>query len=263
MIGACTQRRSEWVAVCHWQNIPSCLDLGSCLKYSAIMNKNGTISDITRWAEETLPGEDARARSVITICRRAGLFTKGGRGRHAPMMMLTDFPTAILAVLHPGLVTQVDEAVQEYWGLPFSLLTIEDPDRNGPFDALPQDIGLNPDLLPYIDRYKLSLFGGANLLGVLTVLFSDYAPHHDFHSGDFIELQTAGDKVAIRLSLGSDRYGADGWPQKGPEHAILNVIFGDVRVFDTRAVKTTRTIYGDALNVLSRMTPNFGRSSKD
>ena len=237
----------------------SSLTARASMEYLADMNKNGTISDITRWAEETLPGEDARARSVITLCRKAGLFTKGGRGRNAPMMMVTDFPTAMLAVLHPGLVTQVDEAVKGYWGLPFSMLTIDDPGRVGPVQIFPEDVQLNPEVLPYLSRFNLSLFERANLLSVLTTIFMDFAPHHDFHGGDFIELQTAGDRMAVQITLGGNRVGADVWALEGPEHSTVTVTFGDINVFNLRAVKTTRTIYGDALNALSLMTPNLSK----
>lgn len=234
------------------------------LDYSADMKKHGTIADITRWAEESLPGEEARARSVIVGCRKAGLFTKGGHGRNAPFMKLTDFPTAILAVLHPGQVTQVSEAVELYWGLPLALAAVDDPERTGPVQFRPDELDGHDAIKPYWDRFNLALTGKTNLIGFLTGVFMDYAPHRDFNAADFVEIQTAGDDVAVRIVLhGGPRHTESGWRGTGPDHSSVEFVFGQLRVFGGRIVKTTRAIGADALNALSLMTPNLTKLGGD
>jgi hypothetical protein len=225
------------------------------------MNKAGTIADITKWAESVLPGDEARARSVIVGCRKANLFTKGGHGRNAPFMRLTDFATAILAVLHPGQVTHVHEAVIAYWALPLTLAEIDDPDRN-PAQFQPDHLEENEAIRPYFDRFNVSPMKRSNALIALTGLFDLFAPHRDFDPADYIQLETAGQDVTIRIVLhGGPRVKADGWPGSGPDHATLTLSYGALQAYGARTIKTTRTIYGDALNALSLMTPNLTKAN--
>lgn len=222
------------------------------------MNKNGTIADITRWAETVLPGDEARARSVIVGCRKAGLFTKGGRGKSAPFMMVSDFPTAIFAVLHPGQVTQVGQAVERYWGLALTLAEIDDPERPQPVQFLPEQLDGHEEIRPYFSRFSLALEGRINAIACVSGLFVNYAPHCNFHGADQIELESVGEDVAIRVTLhGGNRATDQGWIGSGPDHSSLSLTFGNFRLFNRHAVRTTRTIYGEALNALSLMTPNL------
>lgn len=224
------------------------------------MNKRGTIADITRWAEQALPGDESRARSVIVGCRKAGLFSKGGHGRNAPFMTLTDFPTAILAILHPGQVTQVHNAVAAYWKLPLSVAEIDDPERPGPVQFLPEHLDGHDLIRPYFDRFKLPLTGKTNLIGTLTTLFMEYAPHQDFFLSDYVALETAGDAIAVRVGLhGGYKTTKAGYFGEGPDHSSLTLTFGDLSVSSARAVKTTRVIGAEALNLLSLMTPNLSK----
>lgn len=226
------------------------------------MNSNGTIADITKWAESVLPGEESRARSVIVGCRKADLFTKGGHGRNAPFMRLTDFATAILAVLHSGQVTQVQDAVPAYWTLPLTLAEIDDPDNVQPMQFLPEQLDGHDLIRPYFERFNVPLSGRANALSCLTVLFEYFAPHRDFNPADCIQLETAGKDVALRVVLhGGNRVTNDGWPGAGPDHSTLTLTFGAFNIFNLRVLKTTRTIYGDALNELSMMTPNLTKAA--
>lgn len=227
------------------------------LGYYLGMNRYGTIADLTRWAEETLPGEESRGRSVIVGCRKAGLITKGGHGRNAPYMQDADFATAVLAVLHPGQVTQVHEAVPAYAKLPLALVRVEDPSE-GAFDTLPENIQGNDALRPYFARFHYPLSGLGNLESVLILLFHLHAAHEDFSVHDFIELHTMADKIAVRIVLnGGTRFEASGWPGSGPEHSQVTFYFGEFNLFGGRFLKTTRTIYADALNALSLMTPGL------
>ena len=238
------------------QDIPVAI---TCLtEYPADMENRGTIADITKWAETALPGEEPRARSVIVGCRKAGLFTKGGHGRNAPFMMLSDFPTAILAVLHPGQVTQVDEAVKRYWGLVLAGIEVDDPDRIGPTHFEPYETVTNEFLKPYLARFNLDLFERSNLIGALTALFASYAPHHDFILSDCVVLESLGDQVAVKIVLnGGYRNTIDGWRGAGPDHSRVTITFGKCGLGFGRAVRTTRALYADALNELSMMTPNL------
>lgn len=227
------------------------------MEYSADMEKRGTIADITKWAETALPGEEPRARSVIVGCRKAGLFTKGGHGRNAPFMTLTDFPTAILAVLHPGQVTQVDEAVKRCWGLVLSNIEVDDPDRIQSTHFEPTQV-TNEYLKPYLEQFKLDLVERSNLIGALTGLFMSYAPHHDFILSDCVVLESLGDQVAVKIVLnGGYRNTLDGWRGAGPEHSQVTLTFGECGLGFGRAVRTTRALYAEALNDLSQMTPNL------
>lgn len=225
------------------------------------MKKHHTIADITRWAEESLPGEEARARSVIVGCRKADLFTKGGHGRNAPTMNSDDFATAILAVLHPGQVTRVADEVATYRQMPLTMAEIDDPDWGGPLQLEPESIDGHEALRPYFDRFNLPQTGMTDVAGIFSELFSEFAPHRDFFISDRIEIETAGDSVAIRVCLhGGYRIATGGWPGEGPEHSSLTLTFGDLCVSDGRAVKTSRTIGANALNSLSLMAPNLSKA---
>lgn len=226
------------------------------------MDKRGTLADLIEWAKSTLPGEETRAQTAITTCRKADLFTKGGRGRHAPFTKLTDFPTAILAVLHNGAATKSDEVVQRLWALPLVLIKINDPERIGPVEQEPK--GWDTKRAgPYLSKFNLNLglYGadhGDNLIGVLTSLYADLAPHRDFHRADRINLESSGDKVAIEIILnGGNRVTDEGWAGEGPDHSQVTLTFGDMAVSQAKAIKTTRTIWADALNDLSLMAPNL------
>lgn len=255
-------RARGWAFCSIWNKLP--VARSSLSVYSADMTKRGTIADITRWAEQSLPGEESRARSVIVGCRKADLFTKGGHGRNAPFMKLTDFPTAILAILHPGQVTQVHHAVAAYYILPLTMVEIDDPERSGPSQFLPEHLDGNELIRPYFDRFNLPLTGSTNVIGVLTCLFMEYAPHHDFDGTDFVEIQTAGDKVAVRIVLhGGPSHTIDGYPGSGPDNSALTLIFGDRMVSSARVVKTSRAIGADALNSLSLMAPNVTKAKTD
>ena len=227
-----------------------------------IMDTRGTLADLIEWAKSTLPGEETRAQTAITTCRKADLFTKGGRGRHAPFTKLTDFPTAILAVLHNGAATKSDEIVQNLWALPLTMVRIDDPERVGPVEQEPENLA-QEDAGPYLKKFNLRLAlhgatGGNNLIGVLTSLFSDLAPHKDFHRADRINLQTCGENVSVEIVLnGGNRITDDGWTGEGPDHSQVTLTFGDLAVSRAKAIKTTRTIWADALNDLSMMAPNL------
>lgn len=226
------------------------------------MKRHGTLADLIDWAKKTLPGEETRAQSAIATCRKADLFSKGGRGRHAPFVKLTDFPTAILAVLHNGAATKSDSIVQRLWSLPLVMITIDDPERIGPVENEPENWAVE-NAGPYLAKFnlKLGLHGSGyhdNVIGVLTALFSDLAPHKDFHRADRINLETCGDRLAIEIILnGGNRVTDDGWKGEGPDHSQVTLTFGDLAVSQSKAIKTTRTIWADALNELSLMTPNL------
>tara|TARA_R110002020_G_scaffold475274_2_gene709366 strand:- start:1412 stop:2110 length:699 start_codon:yes stop_codon:yes gene_type:complete len=231
------------------------------------MDTRGTLADLIEWAKSTLPGEETRAQTVITTCRKADLFTKGGRGRHAPFTKLTDFPTAILAVLHNGAATKSDEIVQRLWTLPLVLIKIDDPERIGPVEQEPENWD-DENAGPYLKKFnlRLALHGsnsrGDNLIGVLTSLFSDLAPHKDFHRADRINLETCGDRLAVEIVLnGGNRVTNEGWSGEGPDHSQVTLTFGDLAVSQARAIKTTRTIWADSLNELSMMAPNLTKVS--
>lgn len=244
--------------------------------YRRNMNRHGTIVDMTRWAEECMPGEESRARSVMVTLRKAGLWSygkAGPRGRSAATMMVTDFATAICAVLHPGASTKADEAVQRLWSLPLASVTVDRAGGEGEFSFDPSDAGFHISeevLSPYLDLFKIQLNGlnanttwraGDNLISVLTGLFCNFAPHWDFGFYDSIELETAGDKLAVHVHLHGPKHGTqlDGWPGEGIESGAVHLTFGDLIVYDHRAVRTTRTLGSDALNALSLMVPNLSK----
>jgi hypothetical protein len=239
------------------------------LEYSAVMNKRGTIADITKWAEASLPGEEARARSVIVGCRKADLFTKGGHGRNAPFMKLTDFPTAVLAVLHAGQVTKVDEAVKLLWSLPLSLITLETSDERSEKFTLrkPNYESETQTLIPYFDHLgfrpsSLSRPGSDNLIGIMTTVFANVAPNRDFHPYDYAELKSCGEDVNFSLTLhGADYFHPTGIPVKGPSAGAITLSFGGSSVHAFRGVTTTRRIGARALNALSLMTPNLTKAA--
>ena len=227
-----------------------------------------------------MPGDESRARSVIVTARKAGLWSygKGGpRGRNAAFMTLTDFPTAICAVLHYGAATRVDEAIQRMWALPLSGITV---DRSGVDGG---EFWIDPDtvfsfketLTPYLALFRLegALNGlsehpamrvGSNLIGVMTSLFDSFAAHQDFGRYDEVYLEAVGEKLSVTVSLHGPKHGTqpDGWPGEGIEAGALHLTFGDRVAFDGRAVRTTRSIGADALNELSLMAPNCTKNAE-
>lgn len=229
------------------------------------MKKRGTIADLTKWAERTRPGEEPRARSVIVGCRKAGLFTKGGHGRNAPLMTLTDFPTAILAVLHPGLVTKVAEAVADYWGLNLNLIELDSRDE-GQAEYDPCEDGFRHNvktLSPFFGHFNLSLSslrepGTDNLIGNLTDLYTSHAPENAFHGADHIEMEVTGSNTVVRIVLHGPTYFTyrNGWAEADPNAFRLTLTYGDFAGFDRRAISTKTRIYGDALNTLALMAPH-------
>lgn len=82
------------------------------------------LSDITLWIERMLHGDAPRARSLIQLGRKAGLFATGGRGPGAPDMGPRDAGFATLLALYDGPPTACGPAVTALAALPLSLAEV-------------------------------------------------------------------------------------------------------------------------------------------
>ena len=200
-----------------------------------------------------MPGDEARARSVVQNARKHGIFLTGGRGKYAPFMEGTDFAGAIACVLHLGKVTEAGPVIERLWKLPLVTVSIDDPERIGPelFDA--EDISKAGWEAPYIKQFGLDLWHPSNAIGVLSVLLEHYAATGKFFQPvDCVELQASGEKLSLKVSVRSGSpIGREGWRNSGPENSSLTVKCGDETVWKHGSyVRQTRAIYGDALNGL-------------
>lgn len=234
------------------------------------MNNRGTIRDVTEWAERCLPGNESHARSAIVTIRKGGLFSygkNGPRGKGAAFMKVTDFATALLAILHDGAATKSDEIVQTLWALPLSLIEIDDPEHGQPVEQAPHEWGTDI-AQPYLARFKLEGLTEktirANLLIVLTQLYDLYAPFQDFNAADHVSYESCGDDVSVKIVLhGGNRIMPDGWHGSGPDHSQVTLTFGESVPLFSRGIKTMRVIGAQALNELSTMAPNYDRGAAD
>ena len=159
------------------------------------------------------------------------------------------------------------------WNLPLSLVTV-DRAEEGRIQLDPGDANfyaMKELLAPYIAFSTLKArsivwlntrrTGRSNLIGVMTSVFMNLAAHRNFGPYDNVELETAGDKIAVTIHLHGPQHGTqpDGWSGEGIEAGALHLTFGDVAVYDRLAVRTTRTLWSDALNALSLMLPNLSK----
>jgi hypothetical protein len=234
------------------------------------MNNRGTIRDVTEWAERCLPGNESHARSAIVTVRKGGLFTygkNGPRGKGAAVMKVTDFATAILAIMHDGPATKSDEVVPMLWGMNLTSMEIDDPERGGPFNRELRE--WDPEIAqPYLDRFNLQLPLGStatarsNLIAVLTQLFSSFATMRDFNAADEIIYESCGADVAVKIKLhGGNRVTNEGWTGSGPDHSTVTLTFGADIPLLSRGIKTTRVIGAKALDELASMAPTYTRGN--
>lgn len=221
-----------------------------------------------------MPGEESRARSAMVTIRKAGMWSYGAngpRGRGAATMKLTDFPTAICAVLHNDAATKSDQVVARLWALPLTLITLDAGDdgiaQYDPQDSyFPRNAGT---LKPFFEHFNirptsLQEPGKDNLISLMTCLFSDFAPHKDFHRFDYAALESGCDRISFSITLHGSGYNtAEGHRGTGVEACSIKLTFGDLAVSDSRAVTTSRRLGADALNALSLMTPNLSKVGKN
>lgn len=234
------------------------------------MNNRGTIRDVTEWAERCLPGNESHARSAIVTIRKGGLFSygkNGPRGKGAAFMVISDFATALLAILHDGAATKSDEIVQTLWALSLTQIEIDDPEHGQAVQMEPREMAA--DLaLPYLARFKLEVLTDktmrANLLVILTQLYTEYAPFRDFNAADHVSYESCGDAVSVKIVLhGGNRIMPDGWHGSGPDHSAVTLTFGESVPLLSRGIKTVRVIGAQALNELATMAPEYNRGAAD
>lgn len=80
------------------------------------------MADLTVWMTQTLRGDAARARSLVQIARKAGVFATGGRGKGSPDMNSTDAANALILALYDGPPTKCVAAIEELASLePYSV----------------------------------------------------------------------------------------------------------------------------------------------
>ena len=204
-----------------------------------------------------MPFDEPRARTVIVNCRKGGLFTSGPRGRHAPEMDSGDIATAVMAVLYGGNVSSAAPAVEDLLNLRLSLVRVDDPGRPGPFEFQP-DEHVAETLREYFEAQGLAVTQDGEELGLpscplmfLWTLFSRSGKHVLFDHADTFALETARNDTSFTVTLHKGmRVGVDGYSREGPENSTLQFVFGDRLPPLGRAVRTTRTLHGEALNDL-------------
>jgi hypothetical protein len=116
------------------------------------------LAQVTDWVSGAI-GDGPRARSLMLVSRKEGIFPTGGRGKGAPDMTAKDAANATLLALFDGPTVQSAVALKEMGSLPLAALEVcphgpREPERialnenfgsfNGPlpshFNALPENL---------------------------------------------------------------------------------------------------------------------------
>lgn len=218
-----------------------------------------TLNDGKAWMATTL-GDTPRANSLVKVGQTNGILVTHGRGRGSPPMSPTDYAALIcMTLMHDG-PTRAPVVVSNLFRLTLSLITLD------PGDGTPRDIDvrtlqfadmrddIDPLVSPYFGKDVMRLGPRANLIVALTALFDGFerdgfARRQDFNRFDRIELTEAHDQRAVTIQLHGPRYGQP-W-QESPDAHMVKLTFGDIHPGGPGALRTTRTIYGDALNALA------------
>lgn len=98
----------------------------------------------------TLRGDDARARSLVQIARKEGVFATGGRGKGSPDMNTSDAANALMLSLYDGPPTKCVAIIAESFGLePFEVVVAPNGPREGGVIRLcGEELRSNPFPLP-------------------------------------------------------------------------------------------------------------------
>lgn len=222
----------------------------------------GTLNDARAWLRDTLAGDAPRANSLVKVGQSQRLLTSTGRRPKSPEIVLTDFACMVCMALMIEGPTKAHEVVGRLWKLPLALLTVD------PGDGYEREVAvssilespkawaeqLDPILVPYFGRVSVIHYGVVdNLIGLLTVLFDEFAPKSDFHRFDRIELEQAGGRAAFHITLHGPRY-RDGTGYEGQEAHMVRLTFGDLHLGIVGTVRTKRTLCSEALNALAALS---------
>lgn len=233
-------------------------------KRNALMfGSMNTLNDGKTWMATTL-GDTPRANSLVKVGQTNGILVTHGRGRGSPPMSPTDYAALIcMTLMHDG-PTRAPVVVSNLFRLTLSLITLD------PGDGTPRDIDvrtpqfadmrddIDPLVTPYFGKLNCLHYGITdNLIGVLTALFDGFerdgfARRQDFNRFDRIELTEAHDQRNVTITMHGPLYGHP-WTES-PEAHMVKLTFGDIHPGSNGALRTTRTLYGDALTALALTT---------